>query len=350
MSPHQKTLIILTPGFPANESDTTCLPAQQQFVKAVQRHFPAIQMIILTLKYPFTFSNYYWHNIRVISFGIQKGFYRQFAWMQVWKALKQIKKKHDVLGLLCFWCTESALIGNWFGRIYHLPHYNWILGQDAKRNNFCIKWMRPKSDELIALSDFLANEFYKNHGVKPAHIIPNGIDTALFEEYAGARNIDVLGAGYLAPLKQYDMFIDIIKELSCYFPVLKAMICGKGEEEQRLLSKIKDLQVCEQVSLTGELPHSEVVRLMQQTKIFLHPSSYEGFSAACLEALYAGAHVISFCKPMNKEISHWHIVHNQEEMWQKAIKLLKDPQLDQKPVIAYSLDETVKSVMKLFDH
>ena len=53
---------------------------------------------------------------------------------------------------------------------------------------------------------------------------------------------------------------------------------------------------------------------MQRTKIFLHTSSYEGFSGACLEALYAGAHVISFCEPMKQKIDHWHIVKDEKEM------------------------------------
>ena len=38
---------------------------------------------------------------------------------------------------------------------------------------------------------------------------------------------------------------------------------------------------------------------------------------ACLEALYAGCHVISFCKPMNTDFEHWHIVNTEEDMIKK---------------------------------
>ena len=66
----------------------------------------------------------------------------------------------------------------------------------------------------------------------------------------------------------------------------------------------------------------EILQLMKRAKIFLHTSSYEGFSTVCLEALYAGCHVISFIKPMEHDIGHWHIVQSKEEMVKKAMEIL----------------------------
>ena len=53
----KNTLIILSPGFAANEEDTTCLPPQQVFVKALNRNFPSLQIIILAFQYPRLKSN-----------------------------------------------------------------------------------------------------------------------------------------------------------------------------------------------------------------------------------------------------------------------------------------------------
>jgi hypothetical protein len=36
--------------------------------------------------------------------------------------------------------------------------------------------MHPAPEELIAVSGFIAKKLLKNHSVRPAHIIPNGID------------------------------------------------------------------------------------------------------------------------------------------------------------------------------
>ena len=79
------------------------------------------------------------------------------------------------------------------------------------------------------------------------------------------------------------------------------------------------------ILLTGELPYPDTLQLMQRAKVFLHPSSYEGFSGVCLEALYAAAHVISFCKPMKQDIAQWHIVQSREEMFEKTVSILGNP-------------------------
>ena len=89
---------------------------------------------------------------------------------------------------------------------------------------------------------------------------------------------------------------------------------------------------------------------MQRTKIFLHTSNYEGFSTVCLEALYAGCHVISFVQPMKHDIDHWHIVQTKEEMISKVLHLLNDASTQYESVLAYSMDESAKSVMNLFSY
>jgi hypothetical protein len=88
---------------------------------------------------------------------------------------------------------------------------------------------------------------------------------------------------------------------------------------------------------------------MQRTKIFLHTSNYEGFSTVCIEAMYAGAHVISFCYPLDHPVPHWHVVNNAEEMTAKAIELLQDAGTAYEPVLLYSMDDSARSIMKLFD-
>jgi SAM-dependent methyltransferase len=87
---------------------------------------------------------------------------------------------------------------------------------------------------------------------------------------------------------------------------------------------------------------------MQRTKILLHTSGYEGFGVVCLEALYAGAHVISFCRPMEQDIPHWHIADSPEEMMQMAEEILRDPATSYTPVLPYTMKDTVRSVMELF--
>jgi len=84
---------------------------------------------------------------------------------------------------------------------------------------------------------------------------------------------------------------------------------------------------------------------MKKTKIMLHTSEYEGFGNVCIEALYAGAHVISFTKPMNEAIPHWHIVATKEEMIIKAFDILQNDQTEYTPVLPFDMNDSAKAFM-----
>ena len=102
------------------------------------------------------------------------------------------------------------------------------------------------------------------------------------------------------------------------------------------------------ILLAGELPHAEVLHTMQRAKIFLHPSSYEGFVIVCIEALCAGADVISFVRPMHTELENWHIVKSKEEMIQKGISILQDQTKEYKSTVPYTIEETAQKMSALF--
>lgn len=351
MNDAAQTLIILSPGFPENEADTTCLPPKQVFVKSLNKNFPSLNILILSFQYPYTNIIYKWNGNTVIPFNGKKfsgKFKRVFLWIRIWKTRKLLKNENNIIGIYSFWLGECAFIGKWFAKFHQLKHYCWISGQDAKKNNGYVRLMKPKPNELVAMSDFLEEEFYRNYQIKPEHVIPIGIEPTMFSNTATEKDIDLIGAGSLIPLKQYDVFIDVVKNISIKLPSVKAMICGKGEEEKKLQSLINSLQLQKNILLAGEKSHPEILSLMQRSKILLHTSFYEGFGSVCIEALYAGAHVISFTKPMNAEIPHWHVVGNKESMVAKAIELLTDTELSYNSITPYLMDDTAKAVMKLF--
>jgi len=128
----------------------------------------------------------------------------------------------------------------------------------------------------------------------------------------------------LIPLKQYHLFVETIGFPKVLFPGIKAIICGNGPEMDSLEAIAASLNLKDNLFFAGELPHTEVLKLMQRSKVFLHPSAYEGFGAVLSEALYAGAHVVSFCKPMDKDYRHHHIVKNTDEMNTELLSILKN--------------------------
>jgi glycosyltransferase involved in cell wall biosynthesis len=352
MKETQKTIIILSPGFAENEADSTCLPSQQQLVTALSEEFPSIKLIILAFQYPFSNQPYQWNGTTVIPFsGKNKGrLYRLLLWVRVWRQLNVLKKQYTITGLFSFWYGECTLIGKLFGKRNGIKHFTWLLGQDARKGNKYAKLLRPHAGELVALSDFLVEEFEKNYRVRPAHVIPIGIDPRLYPPIPIERDIDIMGAGSLIPLKRYDLLIEVVKALKKTLPHIQAVICGKGEEKNKLASMINEAELQGSITLIGEKSHAEVLQLMQRTKLFLHPSAYEGFGVVCLEALYAGAQVISFCDPKKQPIPHWHIAKDLDEMINLSGQLLHAASIDHDPILAYTMIDTARSVMHLFDH
>lgn len=345
-----KTLVILTPAFPADENDSAWVPSKQLLVKKLKEIFPDVKVIVLSFLYPYLTNVYTWHKVEVIPFNgmHQRKLARAALWIRVWKKLAALNRQENIIGIYSFWCGECTLVARYFAKHNRLKHFCWISGMDALKKNKFVKYIRPGPEELVAMSLFLVEQFEKDHGIKPSHVIPIGIDPTEYGPLSAARDIDLLAAGSFNDFKQYDQFIGVVKDMSPLYPSIKAVICGDGTERPALEKMITQLQLESNITIVGMLPHSEVLQYMQRTKIFIHPSSYEGFGAVCIEALYAGAKVISYCDPMKLQIPEWTIAKNQHEISDAVKRILEEP-IRHYPVLLYSMEDSAKAVMKLFE-
>src|ERR1043166_2961291 len=106
MNNNEKTLVILTPGFPASETDINCLPMQQTLIRSLNKSYPNLNIIILSFQYPYFKKKYKWFVNTIISFsGRNKGGLSKLILRKKINAvLKEISKKSDIAGLLSFWC------------------------------------------------------------------------------------------------------------------------------------------------------------------------------------------------------------------------------------------------------
>jgi glycosyltransferase involved in cell wall biosynthesis len=351
MKNQNKTFIIFSPAFPANETENW-LPSLQSFVRSVNKNFPELNLIVFTFQYPYATKIYLWNKNMIIPFnGMHKNrMGRLLMWMKIFYKVRKIKKQDDIVGIFSQWCGECTFVAKYVSKFLRLKYFCWILGQDARKTNTYVKRICPKASSLIAISDFLVDEFYRSHGIKPQHIIPIGIDTELFGLEPVGKDIDLIGVGSLSFIKQYDLFVEIIAALKNDLPHICATLCGDGEARDQIEVMIKEFSLNKALTVTGLLGHIEALQMMQRAKILLHPSSYEGFGIVCLEALYAGAHVISFVQPMYRDIKNWHIVKTKEEMAEKALELLRNPHTKYESVLAYTNEEAVKKILKSFGY
>src|ERR1700740_1820014 len=99
------TLIILSPGFPKDEADSTCVPPQQVFVKSLKKNFPGLKVVVMAFEYPYKAAQYQWNGIEVFAFGGSNkgGIKRVVNWRKIRGKLGELYKDRNVIGILSFW-------------------------------------------------------------------------------------------------------------------------------------------------------------------------------------------------------------------------------------------------------
>src|SRR4051812_38531575 len=187
------TVVILSPGFPSSEADSTCLPMQQSFVQCCARLFPSINFVVMAFQYPYVSKTYHWHKITVHAFNGQNrgGIVKQAIRRRILSTLDNIHASGPITGILSFWSNECAYIGHVYSQRKGVTHLCWILGQDAGKSNRYPAKIPLAAGELVALSDFLRDEFHRSHGIMPAFVVPPGIDPAIYSETKSAAHIDL---------------------------------------------------------------------------------------------------------------------------------------------------------------
>lgn len=325
------------------------MPLQQALIKAIKKQYPGLNIVVMAFSYPFKQQQYKWHGVPVQAFAGRDWLkvLKAYNWLNVWLALRKINQTQNIAGLLSFWIGECALLGEYFAKAHQLKHHCWILGQDAKPGNPYFNLLKTDGGSLIALSDFISASMTANYGVTPRHIIPGGVDSSMFDTPEQERTIDMMGAGSLIGLKQYHLFIEVVCRLKHRFPNIKAVLCGNGPDYARLKAMITKLHMENHIMLIGEVPHKQVLEMMQRSKVFLHTSSYEGLGMVCLEALYAGAKVVSLVQPIHQPIANWHIAANTVEMAAIATTLLH-PDTTYQPTAPYLIEDIAARMVELY--
>jgi glycosyltransferase involved in cell wall biosynthesis len=344
-------IIILTPGFPENEQDTTCIPWLQHLLPALRRVRPSLRVVVIAFQYPYQRREYLWHGFPVFAAGgaNRKKLRRLITWARVLRKLRQLRRRDKIAGVLSLWLAECALVGGWFAKANGLRHYACLVGQDARAQNHYVRRIRPDGDHIIAFSESLRDELARNFGIRAGIIINNGINDETFPALnTAARKYDILGVGSLIPVKRYSLFIEIVKEIKKTFPDVKAAIAGKGHERGALQAQIEAAGLTNNVTLLGEETHPDTLTLMNQAKVFLHTSEYEGNASVLMEALYAGCQVVSFRGLADRNIENLWICKDAKDMTATAGKLLANPK-PAKRVVFNLMTDSARKIVKLFE-
>ncbi len=99
--------------------------------------------------------------------------------------------------------------------------------------------------------------------------------------------------GRLKPHKNIDIGIKAFAKTLIHHPKAVLYIVGEGEEELRLKSLVKSLNITDSVSFYGRVTESIKYKLLAESWIMLQPSGIEGWGITVIEANRSGTPVIA---------------------------------------------------------
>lgn len=288
-------VILITPGFTADETDRNCLPTLQLYAESL--HSGGRAVMIIALDYPFSSVPYTWKGIPVYPCGG-----RNARWLKPRTVMRALTIGHRLLDeypdavLHSFWLNWPCAIGERLARRRDVRHITTLMGQDAlPSNKKWFRYLRPeRQGEFVVLSRFHQQKLQETSGIEVMHIIPWGAgDAEIPENISNERSIDVIGAGSLIPLKNWDLWLKTIAIIKKSTPELQVQILGSGPLLARLQKTVRRLDLEQNVIFRGELPRPQVLEAMQQSKVLLHTSDFESQGYVLTEAAMCGCHLVS---------------------------------------------------------
>ncbi|MCM1218378.1 MAG: glycosyltransferase family 1 protein [Lachnospiraceae bacterium] len=206
-----------------------------------------------------------------------------------------------------------------------------ILLQDFKRY----------ATDFFACSDKAGKYMFKRKDFK---VLKNAIMLEAFtfdadvrrivREELGIENNIVIGhIGRFTIQKNHVFIIDVFNEISKLDDRAVLILCGQGEKEKEIKTKVAEYGLDEKIRFLGT--RKDVARIYQAMDCFLFPSLYEGLGIVAIEAQCSGLPVIG-SDVIPKEVAvtdcfHYMPLDANAEKW--AIKVLESVHAKRKPQI-----------------
>ena len=184
---------------------------------------------------------------------------------------------------------HPMLLSVWGSDIYDFP----------LKNFFC-KWLiernLKKADAIASTSYVMAEETKKYiKGNKAIYITPFGVDTEVFKPLPIAHDNIIIG--FIKGISEaygirYLLQAFAICKTKSDLPI-KLYVYGDGDQLNEMKQLAKSLNIENDTTFFGRIPHSEVSTALQGIDIFCVPSIHESFGVAAVEAMSCGIPVVT---------------------------------------------------------
>ena len=146
-------------------------------------------------------------------------------------------------------------------------------------------------DVGVAVSEFTSSRVrHLGLGNRPIEVVPNGIE---YEEISSitpeGEESDVIYMGRLIEHKNVSTLLQSLSLLVKRLPRLRCFIVGDGPDREKLAAHSSALDLDGNVTFCGFIPsQQDLFALMKRSKVFVFPSTREGFGRSVMEAQACG--------------------------------------------------------------
>jgi len=157
------------------------------------------------------------------------------------------------------------------------------------------------SCRTIAISHFTAHRFRTTYYKQIDSIIPIGIDTGKINAITPSlEQSDIIFVGRLIKEKNPDLLVEAVELVLSEYPDLRVQLIGQGPEEKKIQEMIRQKNLENVILPHGFYEnHDDLMAALKSSKIFVLPSTREGFGISALEALACGLPVVTIDHPAN---------------------------------------------------
>jgi glycosyltransferase involved in cell wall biosynthesis len=231
--------------------------------------------------------------------------------LSIWAVVDYLKREHPIAlisaldtNAVAIWACKLARVST---KVIVTVHNNLSLeshnATQLKRKLTAkfARWFYPQADCIVAVSQGVAQDLI-NIGLPPAKItvIYNPIVTSELQQklqeplehpwFLSGQPPVIVGVGRLTKQKDFPTLIKAFAQVRQQ-TLAKLIILGEGEEYSRLTSLIQELEIEEDVTLTGFVSNPYIY--MAKASVLVLSSIWEGFGNVLVEAMVAGTCVVS---------------------------------------------------------
>ena len=283
-------IALITPGFPADEGDTPCIPALQDYVIELRRQFPDTRLHVVTQRYPDRRGSYHWHGIPVDPIGARHT--RASRAAATWYSLARAARRHGAFTAVhSFWPGECGRLGRLWARATGVRHVLTLMGQEVRAASRALRILGRQGTRVVAVSGYqdavLRSVWHRGADC----VIPWGVGT--MPSPRARREFDVVALASLTSVKAPERFVRVVAQIAAVRPDLRACWIGEGVLRDEAEALSIQCGLGERLCFLGGLDRQQALAVLGRAHVLLHSAEYESFCMALVEARALGVATVS---------------------------------------------------------